>query len=185
MSAQDLTSTPITFDRDPDRSWLAPGVPAFIGAAASLVTCYGTLFAASFVGVEIAGGHAHAQAVVMWAFGEVALHAMWSDRKNHRRNLPLAIGFLAIIILLGTLYIQFDRTFEILSYVLLIIAALLNQNAIVGSLYERVQRQASEDPVFDAVSLALEIRTAIKELSERWLRLATPSVLASAMQRSA
>lgn len=131
-------------DQHPLRRALPYGVLAFVGALGSLATCYGSIFIATLFGIEALGINPHVQAVVMWAFGLLAIYAMWRDRSRHGRTLPLIIGGGGVAVLVFTLYVQYDIKFEILAYVLLVVAALLNQNALIRALYRTVARQAAE-----------------------------------------
>jgi class 3 adenylate cyclase len=134
-------------DRDAVRgatTGLAPGVLALLAATGSLVACYGTLLAAGAFGIEMVGWRAHLQAVVMWGLGGVALWAIWTDRAQHGRNLPLAIGAVGVGLILFVLYVHFDQSLEILAYVCLVAAALLNQNSLVGVYARQLQAQTEE-----------------------------------------
>ena len=134
-------------DRDTVRhatTGLAPGVLALLAATGSLVACYGTLFAAGAFGIEMIGWRAHLQAVVMWGLGGIALWAIWSDRAQHGRNLPLAVGAVGVGLILFVLYVHFDQSLEILAYVCLVAAALLNQNSLVGAYAQQLQAQTRE-----------------------------------------
>lgn len=123
---------------------LAPGVLALLAAAGSLVACYGTLFAASAFGIEMVGWRAHLQAVVMWGLGGIALWAIWTERAQHGRNLPLVIGAVGVGLILFVLYVHFDQSLEILAYVCLVAAALLNQNSLVGAYAEQLRAQTGK-----------------------------------------
>ena len=134
-------------DRDTVRgatTGLAPGVLALLAATGSLVACYGTLLAAGAFGVEMVGWRAHLQAVVMWGLGGIALWAIWTDRAQHGRNLPLVIGAVGVGLILFVLYVHFDQSLEILAYVCLVAAALLNQNSLVGAYAKQLQAQTGE-----------------------------------------
>jgi class 3 adenylate cyclase len=134
-------------DRDTvrlDNARLAPGVLALLAATGSLVACYGTLLAAGAFGIEMVGWRAHLQAVVMWGLGGIALWAIWTERAQHGRNLPLLIGTLGVGLILLVLYVHFEQSLEILAYVCLMVAALLNQNHLVGAYARRLEEQTSE-----------------------------------------
>ena len=134
-------------DRDTVRlatNRLAPGVLALLAATGSLVACYGTLFAAGAFGIEMVGWRAHLQAVVMWGLGGIALWAIWTERAEHGRNLPLAIGAVGVGLILFVLYVHFDQSLEILAYVCLVAAALLNQNHLVGAYAQQLRSQTEE-----------------------------------------
>jgi H+/Cl- antiporter ClcA len=72
-------------------SRLPPGALALLAAAGSLVACYGTLFVAMVLGVEMTGWRAHLQALVMWGLGAVVLYALWTERREHGSSIPLAV----------------------------------------------------------------------------------------------
>jgi class 3 adenylate cyclase len=120
------------------------GTLAFIGAIGSLLTCYGSIVAAAILGIEPYGINPHLQAVVMWGLGLLAIFALWRDRRRHEQVLPLAMGAAGVALLVFLLYVHYDTRFEILAYVLLLVAALLNQNAMVTRLYRTVRQQAHE-----------------------------------------
>ncbi len=127
-----------------DNARLAAGVLPLLAAVGSLVACYGTLLAAGAFGVEMIGWRAHLQAVVMWGLGGVTLWALWSERPQHGRSLPLAIGAVGLGLILFVLYVQFEQSLEILAYVCLVVAALLNQNHLVTA-YARQLRAQTRD----------------------------------------
>lgn len=63
--------------------------------------------------------------------------------------MPFLVGVGGVTVLILTLYVHYDMRFEILAYVLLVVAALLNQNAIVSSLYNTVAWQARQIQEFN------------------------------------
>lgn len=122
---------------------LPAGAPAFLAAAASLATCYGSMVAAALLNVEVAQVmNPHLQAVLMWGFALLAVFALWRDRARHDSNTPLLLGAVALVILVGTLYLRYDVRVESLAYVLLTIAALLNWVAFLDVLNRTVRDQA-------------------------------------------
>jgi class 3 adenylate cyclase len=125
-----------------DAAPLRPGMLALIAAAGSLAACYGTLFVAAAFDVEMVGWRAHLQAVVMWGLGAVALYALAMERRLHGRSLPLAIGAAGVLLILFVLYVHFDQSLEILAYVCLVAAALINQNHLLGAYAGEVEQQA-------------------------------------------
>ena len=68
------------------------GIPALIGAGASMVTCYSTILASAILGIPKLGLNPHVQAVLMWGFGLFALYPLWHDRKQHHSNVPAVLG---------------------------------------------------------------------------------------------
>ena len=110
------------------------GIPAFVFAVASLATCYAGIATAYLLGFDYLDMNAHVQAVLMWGFALLAVGALWWDRRLHHNNLPLALAAVAAAILVTTLYVRYAIEFEIIAYVLLVIAAVLNQNVFLGFL---------------------------------------------------
>jgi class 3 adenylate cyclase len=129
------------------------GIPAFAFALASLATCYAGILAAYLLGLEPLSINYHVQAVLMWGFALLAVFALWRDRRHHGNNLPFALAVVAAAVLVGTLYISYAIEFEIIAYVLLVIAAVLNQNVFLTRLNVTVRQQASE---IDALNKNLE-----------------------------
>jgi Adenylate and Guanylate cyclase catalytic domain len=129
------------------------GLLAFAFALASLATCYAGILAAYLLGLEPLSINYHVQAVLMWGFALLAVFALWRDRRHHGNNLPFALAVVAAAVLVGTLYISYAIEFEIIAYVLLVIAAVLNQNVFLTRLNVTVRQQASE---IDALNKNLE-----------------------------
>jgi class 3 adenylate cyclase len=129
------------------------GIPAFVFAVASLATCYAGIATAYLLGFDYLDMNAHLQAVLMWGFALLAVGALWWDRRLHHNNLPLAVAAVAAAILITTLYVRYAIEFEIIAYVLLVIAAVLNQNVFLTFLNRRVRDQADE---IDALNRDLE-----------------------------
>ena len=86
----------------------------------------------------------HLQAVLMWSFALLAVIGLARDSRLHASRAPLAIGAAAFAIIVGTLYTFYDDRIVILGYVLLVIAAFLNQNVMLARLNRAVRRQAGE-----------------------------------------
>ena len=119
-------------------------MPAFLAALGSLATCYGSMIAALLLGVEVKQVVSpHLQAILMWGLALLAVFALWRDRRRHGGRTPLVMGVLALVILIGTLYLSYDVRIESLAYVLLTIAALLNWVAFLGALNRVVRNQAA------------------------------------------
>jgi hypothetical protein len=104
------------------------GMPALAFAIASMAACFGVILVELYLGLKpySLGLNPHVQAVVMWGLGLMAVHALWQDRKRHHNNIPVALGAIAVATLIATLYIRYFIEIEILSYVLLVLAAFLN-----------------------------------------------------------
>jgi class 3 adenylate cyclase len=91
--------------------------------------------------------------VLMWGFALLAVGALWWDRRLHHNNLPLGLSAVAAAVLIMTLYVRYAIELEIIAYVLLVIAAVVNQNVFLTFLNSRVREQASE---IDALNRDLE-----------------------------
>ncbi len=127
----------------------APAVPfgilAYVGAGASVFVCYGkvTILAAiSAFGIQDVGFNPHLQAALMWLLGLVAIYGLYSDRQLHRKNYPLVLGIAGVLVIMVTLYTVYDSAIEGSGYILLVVAAVLNQNARLFQLKREVEAQA-------------------------------------------
>lgn len=120
------------------------GLPAFAFAIASVTACYFQIFLTSVLGISAFGLSPHFQAVLMWSLALATVYFLWQDRKRHGSNIPLAIGAVATLILIGTLYIVYDGGVEIIAYILLVIAAALNQNIFLSKFNQWVRQQARQ-----------------------------------------
>jgi class 3 adenylate cyclase len=153
------------------RIWLF-GSLALLGAGASLLFCYGQVLislTAPLLGLAAFQLNIHVQALFMWAFALVTVIGLARDRRRHHSNLPLLMSACAVIIIVGTLYPFYDVRILILGYVLLVIAALLNQNVMLGSLNLAVQRQAGRLQELNS-TLEERVQTQVAEI-ERLARL--------------
>lgn len=66
MLARELAPSSLADTIDPySNAVLRPGILAFLGAAGSLLTCYGGLLTAAIFGWSLGNWNAHLQAVVM------------------------------------------------------------------------------------------------------------------------
>lgn len=145
------------------------GIPALIGAVASAATCYGTIFASAILGVPKLGLNPHVQAALMGAFALFAVYALWQDRKHHHKNLPVAIGALALAVLMMTLYVQYSSGVETFAYVLLLVAAFVNQTIHLSVLNRTTRDQAREIELLNQ-RLELRVESQIHEI-DRLARL--------------
>ncbi|MEM7123815.1 MAG: adenylate/guanylate cyclase domain-containing protein [Pseudomonadota bacterium] len=121
------------------------GSLAFLGAAASLVFCYGQVLIsllAPLFGMAAFELNIHLQAVFMWGFALVTVMGLFNDQKLHKSKVPLVVSAVAVVTIIFTLYVYYDIRILILGYVLLVIAALLNQNMRLVSLNREVKAQA-------------------------------------------
>jgi len=140
-----------------------------IAAFGSLVTCYGNIIALNFFGTRLVPWNAHVQAVFMWSLALLAVYGLWRSREQHQQVFPLAVGAAGVAVLIFTLYVKWDTRFEILAYTLLVLAALLNQSAILSRLYRTVRQQALQIRDFNR-NLEDEVRRQVREI-ERLGRL--------------
>ena len=153
---------------------------AFLGSGASMAACYivaVTETLSPIFGTGAISLNPHFQALLMWVFALVAVFGIARDRRQHAQLLPLAVAILAFAILLGTLYAFYDPRLEILGYVTLVIAAFLNQNAIMTKLSAKVQEQATELSEVNA-SLADRVDRQVAEIDRlaRLKRFLAPQV---------
>jgi len=132
---------------EPRRGIFRFGLLAYLGAGVSLAVCFWKLvfgLVAPIVGLTFIEINPHLQAVIMWVFAAVAVVALFFDRKQHGEDAPFLIGLAALIVIVGMLYTFYDRTILASGYVLLLIAAFLNQNRMLSFLNRRVHAQAAE-----------------------------------------
>jgi class 3 adenylate cyclase len=121
------------------------GALAYFGASASLLVCYGELIllaAFAFLGFAELSFNPHLQAVLMWSLGLIAVFGLYRDRRIHGRNHPLILGSVGVSIIITTLYTVYSTDLEFFAYILLVTAALLNQNARMLHLNNEVEAQA-------------------------------------------
>jgi class 3 adenylate cyclase len=132
---------------EPHRGIFRFGLLAYAGAALSLGVCFWKStfgLIAPIVGLMSVEINPHVQAVIMWVFAAAAVVALFFDRKRHGENAPFVIGSAALIVIVGTLYTFYDSAVLASGYVLLLIAAFLNQNRMLSFLNRRVHAQAAE-----------------------------------------
>jgi class 3 adenylate cyclase len=122
------------------------GMPALALATASMAACFGVILVELYLGLQpySLGLNPHIQAIVMWGLGLMAVYALWQDRKRHHSSIPVALGAIAIVTLIGTLYIRYFIEIEIFSYVLLVLAAFLNLTIFLVVLNRTVRQQSRE-----------------------------------------
>lgn len=123
------------------------GSLAYFGAAASLVVCFWKAtfgLIAPVIGLTVFDINPHLQALIMWAFAAVTVLALYFDRKRHGENAPLLIGCAALAVIIVTLYGFYHDIILATGYVLLLIAAFLNQNRTLAFLNRTVSAQARE-----------------------------------------
>jgi class 3 adenylate cyclase len=133
------------------------GVLALMGAVASMAMCYASLFFWTVLGITTLGLNPHLQAALMVGFALFAVYALWQDRKRHHNYVPAALGMIAAAMLIITLYIRYSGGIETFAYVLLVIAALLNQTIFLTVLNRTTRHQAHE---IDLLNQRLELKVA-------------------------
>jgi class 3 adenylate cyclase len=120
---------------------------AYFGAAVSLFVCF---WKASFgllaplLGIAVIDINPHLQAFIMWGFAAITETALFIDRKQHGENVPVLIGGVALIVIMVTLYGFYHDIILATGYVLLLVAAFLNQNRTLTFLNKTVTAQADE-----------------------------------------
>jgi class 3 adenylate cyclase len=128
--------------------WQPPfGLVAMVGASISLAFCYGQVLIALVMplfGMPAFELNIHLQALFMSLFGLVTVYGLARDRRAHGSYLPVVMGALAVLFIAGTLYTFYDVRVLIMGYVLLVIAALLNQIRMLNSLKGQVEARAGE-----------------------------------------
>lgn len=132
---------------EPHPSIFRFGLLAYLGAAVSLAFCFWkSVFGlvSPVLGLTFVDINPHLQAFIMWLFAAVAVVALFFDRRQHGANGPFLIGLVALIVIVGTLYTFYDDAILASGYVLLLIAAFLNQNRMLAFLNRRVHAQAAE-----------------------------------------
>ena len=82
----------------------------------------------------------------MWVFAAVAVVGLAIDRKQHGENAPLLLGVAALVVIIGTLYTYYYDGVLASGYVLLLIAAFLNQVRLLSFLNRKVQRRPQSSP---------------------------------------
>lgn len=123
------------------------GLLAYLGAGASMLVCYGKtllLAVAAHLGFEDPQLNPHLQAVLMWSLGVVAIIGLYRDRRLHRRDYPLVLAVVGVLVIVITLYTRYEPVIEFSGYALLVIAALTNQNAMLLRLNREVELQAGQ-----------------------------------------
>jgi hypothetical protein len=78
----------------------------------------------------------------MWSLGLVAIIGLYKDRQFHQKNYPLVLGVVGVFIIVATIYTHYSPTLEVSGYILLVVAALLNQNSRLIQLNHEVETQS-------------------------------------------
>ena len=139
--------TAMTNSRAHPGSAMSFGLFAYLGAAISLVFCFWKAtfgLVAPLVGMTVVDLNPHLQAVTMWLFAAGAVVALAADRKRHGEIQPLLVGIVALIVIIGTLYVFYHDAILAAGYVLLLVSAFLNSTQMLASLNRKVLAQASE-----------------------------------------
>ena len=123
------------------------GVLAYLGAAVSLGICFWKsifILAGPILGLTFVEINPHLQAILMWLFAAVAVVGLYFDRTRHGEDIPLVVGIVAFVNIIGTLYTYYHVSILASGYVLLLIAAFLNQFRMLSFLNRKVRAQAGE-----------------------------------------
>ena len=148
------------------------GMLAYLGAAISLGFCFSKgllLLLQPVFGVSAPDMNPHVQAIFMWLFAAGSVVALWFDKREHEDDLPVMIGAGALVVIVGTLYTYYQDFILMLGYVLLVVAAFLNQNRMLSSLNRTVAQQANELAELNS-SLEQRVEAQVGEI-ERLARL--------------
>jgi len=144
---------------------------AFIGPALSLTVCYAKVIS-SAAGVAKFEINPHWQAILMWMFALLAVYGLSRDRSQHGQKIPFFLGLVGFVIIVGTLYTYYKPLILVLGYIVLIVAAFLNQHALLRGLYDTVAElnttleQRVADQVAEISGLARLKRFLAPELAE-------------------
>ena len=120
------------------------GSGAVIATVCSLLICYSGVVGSIVFGAEDLVFNPHFQAVLMWSLALLALWFLHRDRRQHENWFPLILGTVAVITLIGTLYLGYNPQIEAAAYVLLVMAAFLNENLLLSAANTTVRRQREE-----------------------------------------
>jgi class 3 adenylate cyclase len=148
------------------------GILAYLGATISLFFCFWkatfTLIA-PILGLNFIEINPHLQAFVMWLFAATTVAALLTDRKRHGENFPFLLSIAALSVIMGALYLFYHDAILATGYVLLLIAAFLNQNRMLAFLNRAVEAQATTLADIN-VSLEGRVSEQVEEI-ERLARL--------------
>jgi len=117
------------------------GTMAMAGTIGSLGTCYVKILFLALIWLGVSTPpeiNRHLQAAIMTLLAVVAVAGLYLDRERHKRSLPLAVGIVGALIIVGTLYISYRSDVEFTGYLVLIVAVFLNQNVQLKKLNESV-----------------------------------------------
>ena len=117
------------------------GKLAMAGTIGSLAACYLKVIFLALIWLGISTPpeiNPHVQAAIMTLLALVALAGLYLDRQRHNRSLPLAVGFVGVLMIVGTLYLSYKPELEFTGYLVLIVAVFLNQNVQLKNLHQAV-----------------------------------------------
>ena len=126
------------------------GVIANVSALISLLMCFSQsgiallLSTLSTPSSESTDSSHHVQAVLMCGFAIIAMLGLYRDRHRHGDMLPLAIGIIGLVLMIGTLYGYYHWMILTFAYMCLIAAIFVNQNMALKSLNKKILQQAVE-----------------------------------------
>ena len=126
------------------------GVIANVAALISLLLCFsqgGIAFLLSALGApssDSTDSSQHVQAVLMCGFAIIAMLGLYRDRHRHGDILPLTVGIIGLILMIGTLYGYYHWMILTFAYMCLLAAIFINQNMALRSLNRKISQQAIE-----------------------------------------
>ncbi|MBT5050549.1 MAG: MerC family mercury resistance protein [Rhodospirillaceae bacterium] len=129
------------------RSVFRFGWLAYFGAAVSLIFCFWKAtfsLIAPILGLTFIEINPHLQAATMWLSAAFTVGALFLDRRQHGQSLPFLTGIVGLLVIMATLYTLYHDAILATGYVLLLIAAFLNQNRMLACLNQRVELQAQD-----------------------------------------
>jgi len=132
-------------DVDVDSQQRRSGWLPYLGTGTSMVVCY--IKAIGTAALPMIGSwdmNPHIQAVLMWAFALAAVIAIYRDSVKHGNLRPFYIALAGLTILVGTLYLYWNVLILFFGYILLLLGAFANQNAILKNLNKQIQLQAEQ-----------------------------------------
>jgi class 3 adenylate cyclase len=123
------------------------GALAYAGAGISMVFCFAKtivlyVFLVSGIGIAEFAFNPHLQAILMWLFALMGVIGLSLDKPRCGSSIPMVMGLLSFIIIVGTLYGRYHTPVLMMGYTLLLSAAFLNQSLRLRQLNLQVAEQA-------------------------------------------
>ena len=158
------------------------GALAYLGAGTSLTFCFAktiALYAFPLLGLSTVQFdlNPHLQAVLMWVFVLVGVIGLGLDRPQCGSSIPVVVGVISLIVIVGTLYGVYQVPILMMGYTLLIIAAFLNQSLRLRELNRQVAQQAQSLQSLNA-TLEQRVELQVSEIENlgRLKRFLAPAV---------